>query len=688
MARAPRKREQSGETLRRLQPKLRMVADGDTNVNVVRAEHAAAVAVSERLAERVPVCRAQDATPVERAVLPARVEPKRLRRTANAFVSVFVQLATDEVNQQRPPLELPFMTAVKGSLATAELALEDALRLQQSDDVRFVELGQPLTQPQPVVSADRVSAPKVSERRIGDGRLHRFGADALIGLIDVQGFDFAHPDFLDAQGKTRFLRIWDQGGSSRPTPADRHTAPFNYGAELMAAELNAAISASRKPTGLPATTLEPQSQMETGSHGTHVASIAAGNRGVCRAAGIVAVLVSIPEDELDRRMSFYDSTRLAHAVDYLLAVADELKRPIAINISLGTNGHAHDDSAPITRWVDASLTRPGRSLCVAAGNAGQERAETEGDVGWIMGRVHAEGQIAARELVSDIEWFVVGNGIADISENELEIWYGPADRFSVQVRPPGGEWTELVQPGEFIQNRELQDGSFLSVYNELYHPANGANLIAIYLSPFLSDAGVVGVSAGEWLVRLRGEDVRDGRYQAWIERDDPRKVGRIGEREAWVFPSFFSEHSYVDRSTISSLACGQRIVGVANLDEAARKIAITSSQGPTRDGREKPDIAAPGTDIVAAKGFSDPSDPWIAMSGTSMASPFVTGLCGLMLSVNPTLTAAQIGGVLRRTARPLPGADFRWRDDAGAGEIDPERCLQEAETMRIRRDVT
>lgn len=665
-----------------------MVANGDTDVNVIRAEHAAAVAVTERVAERMRPVRSQDATPVKRSGLPARAEPKSLRRPASAFVSVFVQLATDEVNQQRTPAQLPFLTAVKGSLATAELELADALRLQRDDAVRFVELGQPLTMPRPLVLADRVGAPSSSERRIGDGRLHRFGADVLVGLIDVQGFDFAHPDFLDARGKTRFLRIWDQGGDMRPTPADRHTAPFNYGAELTARELNAAITASRQPNGLPATTLEPQSQMDAGSHGTHVASIAAGNTGVCRAAGIVAVLVSIPEDELERRRSFYDSSRLAHAVDYLLAVADELRLSIAINISLGTNGHAHDDSAPVTRWVDASVTRPGRTVCVAAGNAGQERAEAEGDIGWIMGRVHAEAHVAARELTSDIEWLVVGNGVADISENELEIWYGPQDRFSVQVRPPGGQWTTRVQPGEFIENRQLQDGSFLSVYNELYHPANGANLIAIYLSPLLSDAGVVGVSAGEWLVRLHGEDVRDGRYQAWIERDDPRRIGRIGEREAWVFPSFFSEASFIDRSTISSLACGQRIVAVANLDAEARRISISSSQGPTRDGREKPDIAAPGTGIVAANGFADPGTPWIAMSGTSMASPYVTGVCGLMLAINPTLTAAQIGGILRRTARPLPGADFRWRDDAGAGEIDAERCLREAEAMRSRRDVT
>ena len=93
--------------------------------------------------------------------------------------------------------------------------------------------------------------------------------------------------------------------------------------------------------------------------------------------------------------------------------------------------------------------------------------------------------------------------------------------------------------------------------------------------------------AGEWLVRLIGREVRDGRFHAWIERDDPRQLGRIGAREAWRFPSFFSERSMVDNSTISTLACGQRVVSVANLDEARRRIAITSSQGPdARRARE------------------------------------------------------------------------------------------------------
>jgi subtilisin family serine protease len=186
-------------------------------------------------------------------------------------------------------------------------------------------------------------------------------------------------------------------------------------------------------------------------------------------------------------------------------------------------------------------------------------------------------------------------------------------------------------------------------------------------------------------VRLRGLEVRDGRFQGWIERDDPRRLGRVGEREAWRFPSFFSERSNVDRSSVSSLACAERVISVANLDEAAERIHATSSQGPTRDGRTKPEVAAPGTDIVAAKGFSDADDPWVSMTGTSMASPFVTGVVGLMLAVKPQLTAAQIAGILQRTARPLPGGDFVWKNDAGYGRIDPDACLREAAILHERR---
>jgi subtilisin family serine protease len=126
------------------------------------------------------------------------------------------------------------------------------------------------------------------------------------------------------------------------------------------------------------------------------------------------------------------------------------------------------------------------------------------------------------------------------------------------------------------------------------------------------------------------------------------------------------------------------VIAVANLDEAKEQINASSSQGPTRDGRCKPEIAAPGTNVIAANGFGDPSEPWIAMTGTSMAAPYVTGVIGLMLANKPELTAAQCLGILQRTARPLAGASYKWVNDVGFGRLDPIAALEEAISINTR----
>ena len=457
-----------------------------------------------------------------------------------------------------------------------------------------------------------------------------------------------------------------------------HPKGFDFGIEIEKGHMNTAINKSEEYKLAPYL-LEPQTQMSISSHATHVTSIAAGKSGVCPHAILAGVLLELPDADKDSRKSFYDSTRIAHAVDYLFQKGKELGDiPVSINISLGTNGHAHDASSPTSRWIDFALSNPGRCVTVATGNAGQETPVSPNDIGFIMGRIHTSGRIPAAGLTTDIEWVVVGDGIGDFSENELEIWYSPQDRFAVQVKPPETDtWLPIIKPGEYLQNHD-HHGTFINVYNELYAPANGLNYISIHLSPLYSDHGIVAIKPGIWTVRLHGHDIRDGSYHGWIERDDPRRLANTGYIEAWSFPSFFTSHSNVDNSSVSSLACGHRIISVANLNAREECINITSSQGPTRDERKKPDIAAPGTDIIAANGFGHENLRWVKMSGTSMASPFVAGVIGLMLSVNAKLTSAQIMGIIHRTAKPLPGADYRWQNDAGFGQIDIEACVKEA----------
>ncbi len=668
----------------KVHPKLQMIANGSSEVNAVRAEHCAALRVTSRklLGEVQPRRAALDyaATKHNLRRVPARGRLSAI--TPNLEANVFVQLneGFDETSPLRGQL------ARKGDIVSARVSLDSLPSLAKDPRVAYVEIGESITIPTPRLTAGEVSAPSVSERRFGKESQHRFGEDVLIGIIDVGGFDFSHPDFLDENGKTRFVAIWDQGGDARssPGPAD---SQFGYGAEFRKEHLDAAIKAA-PVLGVPAYEIERQSQMSEGSHGTHVASTAAGNRGVCRRAGIAGVLISLPDEDEDRRQSFYDSTRIADAVDYLVALATRLKKSLSINISLGTNGHAHDGSGAIGRWIDVVLSAPGRAVTVAAGNAGQERGETPDDIGWVMGRIHTGGKVPAAGLTADLEWVVVGNGLVDISENELELWFSPQDRFAISLRTPKGDWIGPIKPREFIENRQLADGSFVSIYNELYHPANGANYISVYLSPNLKSQPVIGVQAGAWIVRLHGLEIRDGRFDGWIERDDPRPIGQLGPKQVWAFPSFFTERSMVDTSTVSSLGCGHRVITVANLDSAKNEINISSSQGPTRDGRYKPDVAAPGTDIVAAKAFSTGGELWIGMSGTSMASPFVAGVIGLMLAIKPKLTAAQIEGIVRSTAKPLPGGSFVWANDVGFGVIDPEKCLEQAALTNVREDKT
>lgn len=677
-----------GKEFRKIQPKLRMIAKANDVVNAVRSDFASAVRVRKAKERQLvpPVT-----TPVRFCgkIPPTKLKAPKLKETSSSIeVNVFLSKFAPSTKPDGIPKKFGVTAeSTDGSIATATLQLSQLAGAAELQSIAHIELGEPLKAPDPIISTASQRRPALSLRNV-PGR-DSGGRDVLIGIIDVGGFDFSHEDFLDTNGKTRWLRIWDQGGGLRPAP---HDLGFDYGSEITKTDMDTAL-AGASAAGAPAWALEPQSQMSVGSHGTHVASIAAGNHGICRNAYLAGVLIDLPDNvAFDRRKSFYDSTRVAHAIDYLVSLADKIRLergldalPVSINISLGTNGGAHDASNGVSRWIDSCLTIPGRNVCVAAGNAGQEKSEAPGDLGFLTGRIHTSGRIEARGLTTDIEWLVIGNGIADVSENELELWYSASDRFAVSVTPPGMDTLGPVQPREYIQNEKLSDGSFVSIYNELYHPSNGENYIGIYLSPFLKENPVVGVRPGTWKIRLHGVEVRDGRYHGWIERDDPRPLGIIGTQEYWNFPSLFSQRSNVDNSSVSSLACGERVVSVANLHQAEEKINISSSQGPTRDGRPKPDVAAPGTDIVAANGFAGEGDgAWVAMTGTSMASPYVAGVVGLMLEVAPRLTAAQIRGVVQRTSQPLPGRNYEWADDSGYGIIDAKACVAEARNLSRR----
>ncbi|HEY3368801.1 MAG TPA: S8 family peptidase [Symbiobacteriaceae bacterium] len=124
--------------------------------------------------------------------------------------------------------------------------------------------------------------------------------------------------------------------------------------------------------------------------------------------------------------------------------------------------------------------------------------------------------------------------------------------------------------------------------------------------------------------------------------------------------------------TISSPAAAANAITVgAAADPGLRAakagwtLAPFSSRGPTADGRVKPDVVAPGVAIVSVKANS--GNQYVAMSGTSMATPEVAGVVALMFAANYSLTPAQVKADLRSTAVDwgAAGAD----NDYGAGLI-------------------
>jgi serine protease AprX len=144
-------------------------------------------------------------------------------------------------------------------------------------------------------------------------------------------------------------------------------------------------------------------------------------------------------------------------------------------------------------------------------------------------------------------------------------------------------------------------------------------------------------------------------------------------------------------------------VGASSSNGTVRRqddtIAAFSSRGPTRfDYAAKPDLVAPGLGIVS---LADPLSffyatktdyllqgkvspgytPYIALSGTSMATPVVAGTVALMLQANPNLTPNLVKGILQFTSQEYPGYDALTQ---GAGFLNARGAVQLAEYFRNR----
>jgi subtilisin family serine protease len=340
-----------------------------------------------------------------------------------------------------------------------------------------------------------------------------------------------------------------------------------------------------------------------GTHGTHVTSIAAGNgrggdpEGMAPDADLV--FVHLTSAATGPAHSLGDSVTLLEALDFIVATAGG--RPCVINLSMGNHGGPHDGSLLVEQAIDALVTRrPGIAVVQSCGN-------------YYSRPIHTSGQLRPGTTTT-LYW---ETDAADLTPNELEVWYAGVDVFEVEVRAPDGRFARTVALGGSA-TITIDGHDVGRAYHRSHEPNNGKNHIDVFLYPE--------APAGSWEIVLRGIDVADGRFHAWVERD----------AACAHCQSLLRADQAVHTTTTGTICNGLWTIAVGAYDahSPGREIASFSSCGPTADGREKPDIVAPGSAVIGAQSAPlEPVDPMpltTRMSGTSMACPHVTGVVALM----------------------------------------------------------
>ena len=183
-----------GKNYRKIQPKLRVISNGSEKVNAVRSMQCGSVAVdSEKLFREAEPLTVEQVQPTKATDLSKSAKRGSLKELAtDVYTNVFIQTI-------RPQTEkLPGETSRRGNIITATVNFEQLKQLADNENVSFVEAGANVNAPTPTISNGKVSEPLLTRWNFGSAAKHHNGEGVLIGIIDVQGFDFSHSDFLDA----------------------------------------------------------------------------------------------------------------------------------------------------------------------------------------------------------------------------------------------------------------------------------------------------------------------------------------------------------------------------------------------------------------------------------------------------------------------------------------------------------
>lgn len=421
------------------------------------------------------------------------------------------------------------------------------------------------------------------------GRQKLLGNGVLVAILD-SGIDYFHSDFRNRDGSSRILRIWDQTAAWQPEQV--RLSRYQTGREYTKEQIDQALEQGSREEAL---RIVPVTDGTVSGHGTAVASIAAGNgrgsqgeqyRGVAPESSILVVKVGTA-----RENGFPRTTELMMAVDYTLRTAMELHMPVAINISIGNNYGSHDGTSLLETYLNTASDAGRAVICIGTGNEGASRA-------------HVSVQLKERQQ-QEVEFSISAyeTGLT------LQIWKRYVDRFFITLVSPSGAEAGPFQQELGTQEFRLEQTKVLLYYGE---PAPYTQAQEVFLD-FLPQNSYL--NTGVWRIRLIPERIVSGDVNLWLPGSGAVNFGT----------GFFMSTPDI---TLTIPSTAEKVISVAAYDTAKNAYADFSGRGFTRVTNQiKPDLAAPGVGIMSASvggGYG-------SRSGTSFATPFVTGSAALMM---------------------------------------------------------
>lgn len=545
-----------------------------------------------------------------------------------------------------------------GNLVTLQIPLSRLPALTALSSVVYVQASR-IVQPQ----AHDVSIPE-TRTPLARQSFNVTGKGVVVGDIDT-GIDWRHADFRNADGSTRIKFLWDLSDDTGPAPADFSSVG---GTVYTESQINAALGGSGTVR-----------EADRNGHGTHTAGSAAGN-GLATGNGFPARTFAGVATEADlivvkgvrKDTGGFATNDVIAAISFIDRRARDLNAPYVINMSLGGQFGAHDGTDPQELAIDNLIGpgKPGKAIVIAAGNEGADN-------------IHAGGTIPTGRAET-VRFSVAPNQTLAY----IDLWYSGSDSFDVTVVTPTNVATPKLSPGAANFRGVAPDGTTVEVGSLNQNPLNQSKEIFVVITQSKKDQPVL---SGNWSLLLQRTSGDSGRFDSWTgssrssrfidHLESTRKVSMPGTaKNAITVASYITKTQWtdIDGSRQSYSSWGPAFAG-----PAASKSPF-SNAGPTRDGRQKPDIAAPGQGIASANSADSEQDREAIVAdgkhkieqGTSMATPHVTGAVALMLQLNRGLDAAQIRDALTRTAR---SDDFTGRvphTDWGFGKMDVFEALK------------